>query len=186
MDVWSPRSSEVPLRYGLLLFPQWELLDAAGPVEALNCLAHSADFPYVSDLDFCVIAETLDPVPTGALANDPKPFNRKITQSIVPTHTFDNPPELDVLIIPGGFGTGPGALHAGKDGWEPNVDAVVDFIAKMYAKLEYVISTSKPLPYLIPCHYFVDMLIFVIDGSCLLRLRPHCSCWHSGWPPCNN
>lgn len=134
------RSAEVPLRYGLLLFPQWELLDAAGPIEALNSLSHNAKFPYVSDLDFCIIAETLDPVTTGALKDDPKPFNRAVAQSMVPTHTFDNAPEIDVLIIPGGYGTGPGALHSGKDGWEPNVDAVVDFIAKVYNKVEYIIS----------------------------------------------
>ena len=140
------RSSEVPLRYGLLLFPQWELLDAAGPIEALNSLTHSANFPYASDLDFAIIAETLDPVSTGPLKDDPKPFNRAVAQSVVPTHTFDNAPDLDVLIIPGGFGTGPSTIH--KSGFDPNVDAVIDYIAKVYDRVEYIISTFFPLLHL--------------------------------------
>ena len=117
----------------------------AGPVEALNSLSHNRDFPYVDDLDFCVIAETLDPVPTGPLKDDPNPFNKRITQSIVPTHTFDDAPEIDVLIVPGGYGTGPASLHAGKGGWEPDVDKVIDFIARSYDKVMHVISESSLL-----------------------------------------
>ena len=97
-----PRQQDVPLRYGLLLFPQWELLDAAGPLECLNCLAHSPDFPWAGDLDLAIIAETLEPVSTGPLKGDPKPFNARVSQSIVPTCTFEDCGEIDVLIIPGG------------------------------------------------------------------------------------
>lgn len=162
------RSSEVPLRYGLLLFPQWELLDAAGPIEALNSLTHSPAFPYASDLDFCIIAETLDPVSTGPLKDDPKPFNRAVAQSVVPTHTFDNAPDIDVLIIPGGFGTGPSAIH--RSGFDPNVDAVVDYIAKVYDRVEYIISMSFPNP------TSLKPLLKEYD-SCVHRVRTHCTCW---------
>ena len=166
------RSSEVPLRYGLLLFPQWELLDAAGPIEALNSLTHSATFPYASDLDFAIIAETLDPVSTGPLKDDPKPFNRAVAQSVVPTHTFDNAPDLDVLIIPGGFGTGPSSIH--RSGFDPNVDAVIDYIAKVYDRVEYIISTSFPT-------YASMMLLLKGCRSCLHRVRAHRSRRTSGW-----
>lgn len=32
------------------------------------------------------------------------PFNSSVFQKIVPTHTFETAPDLDVLIIPGGAG----------------------------------------------------------------------------------
>ena len=112
-----------------------------GPIECLNSLAHSQSFPYKDDLDFYVIAETLDPVSTGPLPDDPKPFNRAVAQKVVPTHTFDSPPEeIDVLIIPGGFGTGPASLFGGN--FDPNVDKLLDFVAKWYDKVEYIISMS--------------------------------------------
>jgi putative intracellular protease/amidase len=157
------RDQEVPLRYGLLLFPQFEILDAFGPIEALNTLAHSSSFPWRDDLDFAIIAETLDPVSSGPVKGDPSPFNPRIAQSVVPTHTFANAPDLDVLIVPGGFGTGPKLTGSEFD---PDVDAVVDYIATVFDKIEYLISMSLSsllsphtlvlaaltLPYFIPAH----------------------------------
>ena len=137
----TPRTSEVPLRYALVLFPQWEALDAMGPIECLNTLSHQRSFPYVSDLDLAIIAPTMEPVSTGPLPVDPNPFNRRIAQSVVPTHTFENPPEdIDVLIIPGGFGTGPKALFGG--GFEPDVESLVGFVAGVFERVEYVLSKS--------------------------------------------
>ena len=58
------KSDNVPTSYGLLLFPQFEVLDAAGPIEALNMLSYGLDH---QEIKLAVIAETLDPVSPGAI-----------------------------------------------------------------------------------------------------------------------
>jgi transcriptional regulator GlxA family with amidase domain len=50
-------------------------------------------------------------------------------QSVVPTHTLKDAPDLDVLIIPGGLGTR--AL---------DLNNAIDYIATTYPKLQYLIS----------------------------------------------
>jgi transcriptional regulator GlxA family with amidase domain len=71
----------------------------------------------------------LDPVPTipRSLAG----VSLGISQSIVPTNTFANPPgNLEVLLVPGGFGT-----HEPEDS-----AAAVAFVKDIYPKLKYIIS----------------------------------------------
>ena len=94
----SSQSSSVPTSYGLLLFPGFEVLDAAGPIEALNVLSVYFDHP---ELKLSVIAQTMDPVTPG------KESTKQWTgqQKYQPTHTFETAPVLDVLIVPGGLGT---------------------------------------------------------------------------------
>lgn len=72
-----------PLTVGMLLYPGFTLLDLAGPQSALGL--HGQTF---------LFWKTLQPVPTdGGI-------------TINPTHTFaDAPGDLDVLFVPGGFGT---------------------------------------------------------------------------------
>lgn len=72
-----------PLHVGMLLYPQMTLLDLAGPHGVLGLHAHTH-----------LLWKTLDPVTadTGI--------------SLLPTTTFaDCPDDLDVLFVPGGFGT---------------------------------------------------------------------------------
>lgn len=72
-----------PLSIGMVLYPGFTLLDLAGPQTAfgLNGTTH-------------LIWKTMDPVPTD------------MGVSLNPTKTFENAPEdLDVLFVPGGFGT---------------------------------------------------------------------------------
>jgi len=74
---------EKPLQFGMLLYPGFTLLDLAGPAGVLGF--HGKVH---------LIWKTLDPVPTdmGFIMN--------------PTATFaDVPDNLDVLFVPGGFGT---------------------------------------------------------------------------------
>ncbi|KAF9553454.1 class I glutamine amidotransferase-like protein [Agrocybe pediades] len=99
-------SSSKPLRYGMVLFQGFQALDVFGPLDALNSLSQ-----FIPELELYLIAETLDPVSTLIPASittaptdkSPSPF----AQSLVPTHTFSSPPPvpLDVLIVPGGWGT---------------------------------------------------------------------------------
>lgn len=50
-------------------------------------------------------------------------------QSIVPTHTFETAPQLDVLIVPGGFGNR-----------APGLESLVNFIKERYPTVRYFIS----------------------------------------------
>lgn len=73
-----------PFGVGLVLFPGLTQLDLTGPYEVLCRL------PEVS---VYLLAETLDPVPTGD-----GPLR------LVPTTTFAEAPPLDLLLVPGGPG----------------------------------------------------------------------------------
>ena len=72
-----------PLHIGILLFPDVTQLDATGPAQVLS---------RVPGAKLHMIWKTLDPVPTDA------------GFSIVPTTTFADCPQLDVICVPGGAG----------------------------------------------------------------------------------
>lgn len=79
----NPPDQAQPLHFGMLLFPGITLLDLAGPQTAFGIHGKTH-----------LIWKTLDPVPTDSGV------------SMNPTVTFaDVPPNLDVLFVPGGFGT---------------------------------------------------------------------------------
>jgi transcriptional regulator GlxA family with amidase domain len=71
-------------------------------MELLNCLSQDPDIP---ELELSVISERMDPVTPafGSKASHGYAFQDK--QVFLPTHTFENAPRLDVLIVPGGAGT---------------------------------------------------------------------------------
>ncbi|TFK81226.1 class I glutamine amidotransferase-like protein [Polyporus arcularius HHB13444] len=120
-----------PSKAGILLFPGFEPLDVFGPVEALQMLSHAVKF------DLVWIGPTLDPVstaPKDLMANDPTFKNQgsSIDTRVVPTHTYDSPPDdLEVLLVPGGLGT--------REHWPSSAPAVT-FIEKTYPKLKYLIT----------------------------------------------
>jgi transcriptional regulator GlxA family with amidase domain len=93
---------DVPLQYGLLLFPNFEVLDAAGPIEVLNVLSFYFDH---QEINLSVIAQTMDPVSPGPIPPQTKSAHFTGQQLYQPTHTFETAPVLDVLIVPGGRGT---------------------------------------------------------------------------------
>lgn len=121
LSVLAESHDSVPVNYGLVVFPAFQALDVFGPLDALNML--SLAYP----LNLSIIAATLDPVSTKPLTIS---VNSHFSESIVPTHTFDSPPDsLDVLIVPGGLGT-----------WASNLDATIDYIAATYPTLQYLIT----------------------------------------------
>lgn len=128
------QNDKVPTSYGLLLFPQFEVLDATGPIEALNVLSFQLNH---QEIKLSVIAETLGPVGPGPIlpATTSVQFNGQ--QKYLPTHTFDTAPPLDVLIVPGGRGTTRS---------DEELKPMLDFIRKSYrghdgrAPLKYVFS----------------------------------------------
>ena len=123
-----------PKSFGLLLFPQFEVLDVAGPIEALNCLAR---FPGFEDMKLSIVSKTLEPLNPGPVAPDTQGRNFVGVQQWVPTHTFKDAPPLDCLIVPGGLGV------------EKNVDDAVAFIRDTYRgrddhpPLQYLISVCN-------------------------------------------
>ncbi|HZB55274.1 MAG TPA: DJ-1/PfpI family protein [Reyranella sp.] len=98
-----------PIQIGILLYPNVTQLDATGPAQVLS---------RVPGAKLHMIWKTRDPVPTDA------------GFSIVPTTTFADCPQLDVICVPGGGG---------------QVDVMVDaealeFLRKQAAKARYVTS----------------------------------------------
>lgn len=107
----------------MVLFPGFQALDAFGPLDALNLLS------FHRQISLSVIAESLEPVSTRLAGASGNPTNSACEQRVVPTHTFDNVPSLDVLIVPGGVGTR-----------QPGIRSVADFVAKIYPSLQYLIA----------------------------------------------
>ncbi|KAF2032123.1 DJ-1/PfpI family protein-like protein, partial [Setomelanomma holmii] len=108
-----------PTKIGVVLFPGFQLLDAAGPLDAFHLLSQQ------HTLHLIILAATLDPVPTQVWAQDEQ--NSKFSPSIVPTHTFaDAPADLDMILLPGGLGT------RGLKGEEkPHMVPVVEFLKSL-------------------------------------------------------
>jgi transcriptional regulator GlxA family with amidase domain len=82
-------------RVGILVFPQVEVLDFCGPFEVFSVtrLNEERRREEASPFEVLVVAETADPVTaTGGLR-------------VIPDVTIDACPPLDVLVVPGGWGT---------------------------------------------------------------------------------
>ena len=73
-----------PLQIGLLVFPRVTQLDFTGPLQV---------FSSVPGATVHLIWKTLDPVPSDSVL------------TLTPTVTFADCPQLDVICVPGGFGT---------------------------------------------------------------------------------
>lgn len=102
IDLTSP-----PLKYGIVLFPGFQALDAMGPIDFLSFL----DFPDVPNIlpgtTLTWLAESLSPVSTKSPAH--VRLNPHVAVSVNPNATYStfvaSAETLDVLIIPGGIGT---------------------------------------------------------------------------------
>ncbi|KAJ7112855.1 class I glutamine amidotransferase-like protein [Mycena crocata] len=116
----------LPVSFGVVLFPSFDVLDIFGPLDALNLLAFQ--FP----LNLSLIAPTVDPVSTQPRSAAMNPMHSNFSQSTVPTHTFANAPPLDVLIVPGGLGTR-----------APDLNDTIDFVRETFPTLKYFISVCS-------------------------------------------
>jgi putative intracellular protease/amidase len=134
------KDSQLPTHFALVVFPHFEVLDAFGPTEVLHCLGHPLVYPDSSKISLSIIGPELAPISSGPAEGDPSPLKSRVAQTIVPTHTFDDPPKnIDVLIVPGGFGAGPKALFGGD--WEPaGTERVVQFLREQYPTLKHLLS----------------------------------------------
>ena len=112
-------------RLGVVIFRGFALLDVSGPLQFFNQLSSTEPF------ELSIIAKTMDPVSTIPPDHlQSSSIQQSIGQSWLPTHTFDNAPELDILLVPGGFGT--------RD--ETIFNEVTAFIKEQYPRLKYLLS----------------------------------------------
>jgi len=87
-------NSNRPLTFGAILYPSFEMLDLFGPLEMFSGLGHER-------LVIHTVAERAGPVSAAIGADGP------IGPRVVADFGFDDAPPLDLLLIPGGFGTFP-------------------------------------------------------------------------------
>ena len=97
------------LQIGLLVFPRVTQLDFTGPLQV---------FSSVPGATVHLIWKTLDPVPSDSVL------------MLTPTVTFADCPQLDVICVPGGFGTD--ALL--------NDEETLDFVRKQASSAKFVTS----------------------------------------------
>ncbi len=98
-----------PLQIGLLVFPRVTQLDFTGPLQVFSSLPGATVH---------LIWKTLDPVPSDSVL------------MLTPTVTFADCPQLDVICVPGGFGTD--ALL--------NDEETLDFVRKQASGAKFVTS----------------------------------------------
>lgn len=82
-------------RVGILIFPAVEVLDFCGPYEVFSVarLDEERRRAESSPFEVLLVAETIDPVvATGGLR-------------VIPDATLETCPPLDILVVPGGWGT---------------------------------------------------------------------------------
>ena len=128
-----------PKSFGMVLYPEFELLDVGGTLEALNMLARVIPNDTIT---LSILAKTMDPVTPGPIFPDTISAAFAGHQIWLPTHTFDNAPPLDVLLVPGGLGTynPPAGYPPLPSGGVTNNSDIVDFIRDRYPSLQYLIS----------------------------------------------
>jgi cyclohexyl-isocyanide hydratase len=98
-----------PLQIGLLLFPRVTQLDFTGPLQV---------FSSVPGAVVHLIWKRIEPVPSDSVL------------TLTPTTTFADCPQLDVICVPGGFGTDELV----------NDEEVLDFLRRQAAGAKYVTS----------------------------------------------
>jgi transcriptional regulator GlxA family with amidase domain len=82
-------------KVGILIFPEVEVLDFCGPFEVFSVtrLNEERRREEPSPYDVVLVAEQKEPIiATGGM-------------KVIPDHTFQDCPPLDVLVMPGGWGT---------------------------------------------------------------------------------
>lgn len=127
-------SRSSPLQFGVVLYEGFQLTDVSGPVDVINVLSS-----HIRGINLALISESLKPIstmPTQWPSPEMPPFTT--SQSILPTHTFQNAPELDVLIIPGGMG-----CFDPSDMTQPNMEVIspiLKFVKERFPNLQYLLT----------------------------------------------
>jgi putative intracellular protease/amidase len=83
-----------PLTLGVILYPGFELLDVFGPLEMFTAVGRDKLVAHI-------VAERAGPVAAGIVPDGP------VGPHVVAEYGFDDAPQLDLLLLPGGIGTFP-------------------------------------------------------------------------------
>ncbi len=81
-----------PAKVGAILYPGFEMLDTFGPLEMYSVLGSA-------EVEIVTIAEQSGPVGAALGADGP------LAPKIVADYSFEDAPTLDIVLLPGGFGT---------------------------------------------------------------------------------
>ena len=100
---------------GILLFDDVEVLDFAGPFEVFSVTGRR---------------DGSNPFNVFTVAEHARPIAARNNLTVVPALTFDDCPKLDVLVIPGGYGTRREMLN----------EKVLDFVKTRATEAEVVLS----------------------------------------------
>ncbi|KAI0019757.1 class I glutamine amidotransferase-like protein, partial [Xylariomycetidae sp. FL0641] len=105
-----------PFRLAVLLFPAFTALDVFGPLGVLNLL--SIEYPMTLSL----VSTDMQPVSIdrtiidGVYQGMPTWQSQYFAEYVLPTHTLDDAPEFDAIMVPGGAGS------RNLNGTEPHVE----------------------------------------------------------------
>lgn len=116
-------NEQVPKTLGVVLYPGFEVLDVFGPVEMFMSLG-------TTKVRVVMIAEKAGEVPSGAGGDKAGAWSGP---KVVAEYGFDNAPQIDLLMVPGGFGTMQQTQNA----------ACLNFLRERVDKAEYVMSVCS-------------------------------------------
>lgn len=102
---------------GILLFNEVEVLDFAGPFEVFS-LASLPD-------------STIKPFIVKTISEDGEMISARNGLKVTPDYSFDNHPDLDILIVPGGYGA---------EEIEINNPELIQWLKKQQSKAEFMTS----------------------------------------------
>ncbi|KAF2095948.1 class I glutamine amidotransferase-like protein [Rhizodiscina lignyota] len=123
---------QLPLNFGMLLFPGFQALDVFGPLDCLNILSQS------HKMNLSIISQTRGSVSTEPPESTGLNVLQSFNQHVLATHSTDDDAPVDVLLIPGGLG-----LRAP----EAELAPYVEYIKKVGPRCQYIITicTGAPL-----------------------------------------
>jgi transcriptional regulator GlxA family with amidase domain len=82
-------------RVGIVLFEDIEVLDFCGPFEVFSAVRLNEEQR----------REEPSPFDVWLVAENPEPVTTTGNMKVIPHYTFENCPALDILVVPGGWGT---------------------------------------------------------------------------------
>lgn len=120
--------ASTPVRtVGIVLFEGTEVLDFAGPFEVFGVTGE--DDPLPKPFSVFTVAERSPVVVRHSL-------------TITPTYTFDDAPQPDILVVPGGGGVHPDGTPWGRRA-EMHNPAMLDFVRRVNGQTELTLSVCS-------------------------------------------
>jgi transcriptional regulator GlxA family with amidase domain len=115
---------------GVLLFPEVELLDYCGPLEVFTVAARLLERP-IPSLHVFTIAEREGPLKTRAGSR------------VLPDYTLESHPRIDILVVPGGWGTRREVDNAQLISWIGGVMATAQITASVCTGVFLLARTGR-------------------------------------------